>query len=444
MINRTLEYVGYLPYLKNDLKVSSHPQFKHLAHPPENYAIRSETPWSELPNPLTKHLKQGTRIVKLEKLLRRGGLGSSGLKLISSASSLLRESRREGASFKEIGRFMAARLPHLAEQVLIPTDTKMAFVPSFPVLFGQVPWIIEIEDTTTLFYPFVHNGWSNAVSPKDIPCYHVIKAMLLSEQCRGIITHVRSTAESLPVIFESPELANKVFYVPLGVPAPPTQSVNRKADGALNLLFTNSWHQNAYSFYYRGGLDLIQAFPLLKERFPNLTLTLRSKIPVDLPERYKWLIESNKIRVLDKFLPQSEHDKLMTDTDIFVLPAARLHVVSILEMMGRGIPVLVSDGWGIEEYVEDGVNGIVARGRYGKTTWIDEQNGLLREDYSSLLESDPEYVRSLTTKLAMMIESPELRQKLSENGIRDVLEKHSLEKMNIALKTALDHTFEKN
>ena len=96
-----------------------------------------------------------------------------------------------------------------------------------------------------------------------------------------------------------------------------------------------------------------------------LTFNLRSKMPENLDHRYRRIIERCNVQVIDQFLSGEEIEALLSSADIYVLPSARLHVVSILQAMAYGLAIVVSDGWGIEEYVNDGRNGLIVRGRYG-------------------------------------------------------------------------------
>jgi glycosyltransferase involved in cell wall biosynthesis len=45
---------------------------------------------------------------------------------------------------------------------------------------------------------------------------------------------------------------------------------------------------------------------------------------------------------------------LFNSADIYVLPSARLHVVSVLQAMATGLAIIVSDGWGMAEYISYG------------------------------------------------------------------------------------------
>ena len=96
--------------------------------------------------------------------------------------------------------------------------------------------------------------------------------------------------------------------------------------------------------------------------------------------------------------------------------AARIHVVSLLQAMSYGLAVVASDGWGIEEYLDDGRNGMVVRGRYGKTSWADHEAGVLREDYDSMYLPDPKMVAGIVSAVSRLAESRELRARLGRQS----------------------------
>src|SRR5207249_1335446 len=162
---------------------------------------------------------------------------------------------------------------------------------------------------TTLFYPFVRNGETGRRRLEGTQYIPIVKTLLESERCRGIITHIRSTADALPRLFHSDIIARKVAHVPMGV---------------------------------------------------------------DLPRRWQ----------------TQEMDELMRDSHVFLLPAARIHVVSVLKAMAYGQVLVASDGWGFAEYVEHGRNGLIVPGRLGKTSWADPASGMLCEDYEPTRAAD--------------------------------------------------------
>jgi glycosyltransferase involved in cell wall biosynthesis len=331
-------------------------------------------------------------------------------------------------------RFLRSR--HFRSQVMLPRRPGLVFLTSIPYTYGQAPWVIEVEDATSLFYPFLLNGQTHAVDVASSPFFPVVKALLESENCRGIVTHMRSTARALPTLFGSEAVGRKTFYVPLGVRPPPR---GRRHDGAgdLHLLFSNSWHQNPQGFFVRGGLDVLEAFAILRGRFPRLRLTLRCRLP-DLPGRYHRIIERGWVRVIDRFLPAGDWDALRRQAHVCLLPAARIHVVSALGAMAYGQAVVVSDGWGFDEYVTHGRNGLVVTGRAGKVSWMDGRAGLLREDYRPMYAPDPQVVEGLVGAVSRLAEDPALRACLGRQARADVETKYNLERWNKGLKAALD------
>ena len=296
-----------------------------------------------------------------------------------------------------------------------------------PYTFGQNPWIIEIEDPTTLFYPFVQNGGTGGLRIAESPYFPIVKALLESGQCKGIVTHVRSTADLLPTLFGSDVIRRKVFYAPLGVQVPSRRQRHLDRDGdEIHLLFINSWCQVPENFYVRGGLDVLEAFAVLRERYPQLRLTLRTALP-DLDAHYHRILEAADVRVVNRFLSAEEMSALHADSHIFLLPAARIHIVSLLQAMSYGLAVVGSDGWGMEEYLHHERNGLVVKGRYGKASWADETAGLLREDYEPMYTPDPEVVAGLVEAVSRLVEDRELRRRLGGAARRDVETTYNLE-----------------
>lgn len=415
-------YAGCLPVFKG---VRDHPQFRHLNSPPFGYKF-------------VMNIEDDSNQLIFFKLIHLLILLVSGEKWYFKT---FQKPFKLGIFRTIISSLRFIKTRHIYSQLKIPHNTKLAFVPSFPYILGQCPWMIEIEDTTTLLVPFIKNGKTSDIEIHEHPGFYTVKALLESESCRGIICHIKSTAESIPILFQNSQLSNKVFHIPLGVDLPSASNrKNKKDNSKITILFTNSWGQHSWSFYLRGGIDILEAFSILSSKYPQLQLVIRSQLPEDLDNRYQKIVEDDRVQVIDRFLPKEQLEMLFYEADIYALPAARIHVVSILGAMAHGIPVVVSDGWGIEEYVEHEWNGLVVSGRYGKCSWIDEQ-GILREDYSSLWKSDPEVVTRLVAAFSELIENPEKRKKIGENARKDVENKFSIENWNSGLKKAFDRAF---
>jgi glycosyltransferase involved in cell wall biosynthesis len=149
------------------------------------------------------------------------------------------------------------------------------------------------------------------------------------------------------------------------------------------------------------------------------------------------MIDGCDVQVIDQFLSEPEMEALFNRADIYVLPSARLHVVSVLQAMASGLAIIVSDGWGMAEYISHGRNGLIVRGRYGRTSWM-ESNGMLREDYQPLFLTDGVVVNGLAEALSSLITDAEMRRSLAQAALDDIATRFSLERWNHDLATAFD------
>jgi len=447
-----IEFAGWLTIFEHAGNCGRHPQFKHTADPPPGYRFTCSAPlhkvgpslWQRTLGPLLNRV--GRIVQKLPWLMRpffgafRGASGVSlraRLRVLAAMIRLFFTLRRGGARLGPVLRFFRSR--HYQSQLRLGEPRDLVFLPSMPQTYGQNPWVVEIEDPTTLFYPFIQNGGTRRLRIADSPYFPIIKTLLESDPCRGVITHMKSTADMVSKLFGSEKIRAKVFYIPLGVNLPERWQRHQKsaASEPINLLFTNSWHQMTGNFFLRGGLDVLEAFAVLHERYPQLRLTLRTHLPA-LDVRYHRIIEKGWVRVIDRFSSAREMEALLAESHIYLLPAARVHIVSLLQAMAHGLAVVTSDGWGFEEYVTHGRNGLVVKGRYGKVSWIDEKVGMLRENYRPMSKSDPKVVHGLVKAISRLVENPSLRRRLGRTARLDVQTTYNLERWNSGLKEVFD------
>lgn len=432
-----VEFAGWLPVFARFGNCGTHPLFHHTQSPPPGYWFTTSKPAEQLgtnPGRLVRAFAAAwLTLATFATSCRRHGVFRTLATLFAFLRAFAYLARKTGRVVPAL-RFLHTR--HFQSQVQAPRDAGLIFLTSVPFTFGQRPWVIEIEDSTSLFFPFVQNGHTTNADLAASPYFAMVRAMLEADACRGIITHMRSTAESLPVLFRSEAIARKVTYAPLGVRLP-ERFQSHDSDDNVNLLFTNSWHQDPNSFYLRGGLDVLEAFWVLHARYPQVRLTLRSALP-DLDEHYLRIIQDGWVRVIDKFAPPERMDELNRESHVFLLPAARIHVVSVLQAMAYGQGVVVSDGWGMSEYVTHGETGVVIPGRAGKVSWIEQGTGVLREDYRPMYAADPEVVERLVAAVSELIEDRALRKRLGGNAREAVATRFTPERWNATLATAFD------
>jgi glycosyltransferase involved in cell wall biosynthesis len=445
-----VEFAGWLPVYTRSGDCGRHPQFGHTAKPPLGYRFVCSAPpppaRRESPSLLAKIGKTIGRLPRLFGALFQSVIGVfrgaphvslvQRLRLFGALVLFTLTMVRRGVRLGPLARFIHSR--HFLSQLLLAPNRGLVFLTSMPYTFGQNPWVIEIEDPTTLFYPLIQNGQTSDLRIDESPYLPIVKALLESEACKGVVTHIRSTAALVPKLFDSETIREKVRYTPLGVPLP--SRWQRHPDGndhEIHLLFINSWCQVPENFFVRGGLDVLEAFAILRERYPQLRLTLRTALPA-LDAHYHRILESGGVRLIQRFLTTEEMSALHAESHIFLLPAARIHIVSLLQAMSYGLAVVGSDGWGMEEYLHHERNGLVVQGRYGKVSWADETVGLLREDYEPMYTPDPDVVSGLVEAVSRLVEDRDMRARLGRAARADVETKYTPARWNDGLKEVFD------
>jgi glycosyltransferase involved in cell wall biosynthesis len=453
--NVPIEFLGWLPIFRLSGNCGNHPQFGHTKAPPEGYQfIRSQLklyPNTSFAARMWGRLIGWGRVfcwklyltLRPVKTLFDFSFAFGPKKVLWTFWAMTRlffVLMWRGGSFRPVMYFLRTR--HFASQVRVPWRSNLLFLTSVPFTYNQHPWVVEVEDWTTLFLPFIHNGKTEYLRLHENAYFPVVRALLETKKCRGIITHMRSTANCLKNIFKSDVIREKVFYIPYGVELPSVWQ-RHEDDETINLLFTGSWHQATRSFFLRGGLDILEAFAVLKCRYPQIRLTIRSGMP-KLKTRYRKIIDECDVRIIDGFIPHEEMAALMQRTHLFLLPAARIHIVSVLKAMSYGQVPVCSDGWGFHEYIEPDRNGVLIPGRYGQVSWEDAETGLLREDYRTLYAPNPGVIEKLVEAVSLLVEDHNLRRRLGRKARADVETKFNLQNWNHGLKATLDKALASN
>lgn len=110
---------------------------------------------------------------------------------------------------------------------------------------------------------------------------------------------------------------------------------------------------------YKGLDTLLKAVALLGER--KVTLTVAGEFWNDR-ESYQRMVEelgiSDRVRIIDQYLPDSEMGRFFARADLVVLPYRKSRTSGIIATAyGYGKPVLATDVGGFHEVVEDGSTG---------------------------------------------------------------------------------------
>lgn len=352
-------------------------------------------------------------------------------------------------SFGHIFGYLKNR--HLPSQLLTDATADITVLHTAPYTLGQTPWLLHIEMLITLFWPSIQYGATKNLDIRKHPDYAIVKAYLESDECLGIFTHVRRTYEGVPKLFRNPALREKVHYVPLGLYVSPKVKERvengiaaKKASDKVRIFFSSSFNQDPNSFYSRGGLYVVHAFLEAAKMLPDIELVIRAPLPGNLrPYMYDEVLSHPRIHLISARLTDEQMIDLYLSADIFALPSYTLHCHSMLTAMYYGCACLVSDAPGYEEFLEDGVNAIMAKGRLGTVYQPDEDTGLIREFYATFNLFDPAYADEVTARLVDLCRDHELRRNLSDNARQHALQNFSVEAMQDAFGEVLNTAAER-
>src|SRR6266480_4618387 len=276
----------------------------------------------------------------------------------------------------------------------IPAGVALTYSES-PVIFRREPWIVGVEVVTQFVgYHFKHFRQYR----------RIVEDALAAPYCRAIICWSEAARQSLLTTLDPHRFADKTFVV---YPAA-TKGVRDKDYGMrdkVRILFVSS-SVTPEGFELKGGREAVEAFTMLRSRYKNVELTIRSDVPRSLKVRCSGL---DGLRIIEEVLPDPEMQEEWRKADILWYPAHSLSSVVVLEAMSRGIPVVTTDYYDNAELVRDGVTGFVIAHSRKLPPW--EQTNAV-DVLRYLGEPDRRVVADLVTRTSVLIESPELRARL--------------------------------
>ena len=321
-----------------------------------------------------------------------------------------------GLTSEEIEKFWNTRKPGMR---FIPEDAKLCFMPTIAEFITDRPWFINIEDWTTLFTPGLNCPTHNL----DIENQYWFKAMRYmfnKPNCKAITTHMQSTIKGLNYLFRGyPELQKKIVHMPMAYPNISEKFTRSRKVDKDNIVFllTNSYGGCHRNLEMRGGIESLYAFKKMVENGYNVNLIVTGQINLDgYPDLKEFYNTSQNAYFHNQFMSDEQYFRLMhEEIDVFLIPSMRIHNCSLMSSMKMGVPAIFSDGWGFSEYVTDEVNGLVAKGQWGLTSYIDE-NGLFRDNYTAC-RINQTLIDSIEEKMIKIINESELLDFIGKNAL---------------------------
>jgi hypothetical protein len=295
----------------------------------------------------------------------------------------------------------------------------LTMVPTY-YKYIPAPHCIVIEDYITLFFPHIHNGSNYKFDYKSFSLLEQYRKAFESDHFRGVVCHMRQTLDSISTIFGNNEKINKkLFYLPLAY------------DGAINkikptnkerivLTFTNSFGGQKNNFPLRGGMECLLAFKQLYETGYTelyLNLTGEVKLEKDLLEWFQNcpnvnIFEPNTVRHDRKMLTEETIHDILVDTDIFLIPACRIHSMSVVRSLCYGNIVIGSNGWGFDEFLD---KDFQCDGQQN-SSYIED--GVLKEKYSLFLEQPNDILlQSIKKKITDLVKNTKKMDDIKKNNL---------------------------
>ena len=306
----------------------------------------------------------------------------------------------------------------------IPTGTDLTYATG-QLIFRKDPWIVDIEDVTQLAgYSFKHFQ-----KYKDI-----IGQNLASEYCKKITSFTEAGINTVLKNLDNTDLTDKVEVIR---PIIPTKKFTKHfSKDKIRLLFVGSANIPG-NFRVKGGGEVLEAFVILQQSYPNIELVIRSDVPEQIKTKYK-KVDNLK---LGEVIPWNQLEDEFKSADIFLYPSHNTPALAILDAMSYELPVITTDVWGNPELVENGKTGLVIK----KSEKINHYVGNMIPNWSSphnmraYKTPDPNVVEELVKETGALIEDEKLRRRMGKAGRQEVENgKFSIKKTHEKLKRIFD------
>ena len=430
-----IEYPVYL-YKNGGIFTALHPGYQHLRdYPPTRHRFRTNVRASVVSNYTESQSDQ------LAKNICSGNTHNLPLSFRRFCDAFISGCKSKDLNHSDVVKFLATR--PLRESLTVPESAQHLFLGTYPIYFGHQKWSVMIESIHTLFYPFAAPDAEGSTYYFDYnketnPLIKIVETLLSLDNCTAVISHLKSTHRMLSNLFDFPGLEKKFRYMPIGWPVSETQM--RKIDeySTINFLFINSHGAHAGQFVNRGGLEVVNAFMQASEYIKNISLTICGAVPWEQldPSEKQFLENSSCVTLKESYLTEREMISMFQQSHVFLIPSYSLHSMSTVQALSYGLPVVVSDGWGFDEFVSDGRNGFVASGQ-AKHSYVD-QAGFSRFDFRRTYRLNEKLIESIRGIVTKLVNNPEMLRKMAEFVLVDARQRFSIFRRNELLADVFD------
>lgn len=288
----------------------------------------------------------------------------------------------------------------------LPEDTSLIFSTGHLILRKDVPWILDVVDKVTTLTGY---DYKRFLKEKEN-----IKKILLNPNLKKIICFTEACKKDFSDEFQSSEINNKIEVINLAKPLYPKKKIIRKRRKDVNLLFMGSIN-NPQDFLIKGGLETLETFRILSEKYGNLHLFVRCIVPKEIKSKYSNI---PRLHIIEETLSQKEIDSLYKLCDVFMAPAHNINGLAPLEAMGYSMPLIGIDTWAADELIIHNVNGFLVK-KSDKIPYLQNKIHLdvKNEKFLNRIKFlDKEFIERLVQKTELLIKNYCLRKKFGNNG----------------------------
>ena len=237
--------------------------------------------------------------------------------------------------------------------------------------------------------------------------------LLIEDNCKKIITWTDYTKREISSKF--PEIKDKITVVSFAMYP---LKVKKDKHKAINLLFVGRY------FYQKGGLHTLDVFDKLTKKYENVKCIFISQTPEEVKEKYS---SNEKIKFFDLMPHQRLVKEVFPRADILVYPGySDTFGFTFIEAMSIGMPTVTVDGFARKDIISEGETGfIIPRIGHCRTKIETKEFG----------DNEKKIIEGVIEKTSLLIENKELRERMSENCIKEVREgKFSIKERNKKLR----------
>jgi glycosyltransferase involved in cell wall biosynthesis len=173
---------------------------------------------------------------------------------------------------------------------------------------------------------------------------------------------------------------------------------------------------NPDDFMLKGGLEAFEVFKRLSEKFNNLNFVVSCKTPEFVKEKYKDL---KNIMFIEKKISKEQLTQLWVDTDIMLNPGHVYVLMSTLEAMSYGVPIVFLDTYAVRDYIQNKVNGILVKPSdkiLGYKEAAYPTNARSKKFMSEVQQLDEDVIERLCLAVEKLIKSSKLRKEFGLAG----------------------------